>query len=206
MMSHFEVSTMMDAAIKRGFPFMKETGFLYPFFYLLKKGSAINTEAYSNDTLLNFQAAEPVSSPKLFGAIAAFKDAPISGPNNFNDRAKELVRLTQPDAIGCVLVVLCKQMDPKLYKKLSKSYQASNDPDAAKALHACYYIKGDRVAGEKLLPILDRGPKKINSSHTVLEDTQFDNEEEENAHDITIIDSGWIVENESVPAYIQYPY
>jgi hypothetical protein len=206
MLSHFEVSTMMDAAIKRGFPFMKETGFLYPFFYLLKKGSAIDTEAYSNETLLNFQSSDSVSSQQVYGAIAAFKDAPISGPNNFNDRAKELVRITQPDAIGCVLVVLCKQMDPKLYKKLSKTYQASNDPEAAKALHACYYIKGDRVAGEKLLPILDRGPKKITSSHTEPEINQFDNDEEESVHDITIIDSGWIVENESVPAYIQYPY
>jgi len=200
MLSHASASLSMDQSLGNARKFIAGEGYMYPSLFLLKKGGPIVT-SYEHPSVLHIDSDDDTGDPeKVYNTVVMFKNVKKEDEDAINLVARELAAKTCPDAVGLIMVVLYRQFTQQEHKKLPGDYQAAMDPDALRAVHGCYYVKGDRDPAMLLIPFLDRtvgikdeedGPVSAIAGKK---------------RDITFVQSVWVYKDKTLDPWLKYPY
>jgi hypothetical protein len=202
MITHAEATIKFEQLIRKSQSFIEDTGFLYPYIVLLKKGAPLQIK-YTHPTIINIDTEDDIGdSNKVYATLVACKSTSKEDEEGLKDIAAKLTRIASPDAVGVALVVFFKEVERKIYKKALKNYQASTDPDAVKGLYACYYLRDEDRAVVKLVPFLDRGAIKSDLPEALNDEDG----EVTRKRDLHFVEAPWFPRDEKVDGYIPNPY
>ena len=201
MVTHTEISLIMDSMINKSFKYIKETGGLFPSLYLFKKGSPLETNLTEKEaTDLIEHAGEEVCKSGVYMTIELF-DHNSHQNETVNPLVRGVVTRCKPDAVAIMLIAHYKEFTNKEYKELAGNFNLAMDPEAIRVIHACYYIRGEKDPVMRVIPFIDRSG----------EEPDFKNEEdaiipaEKHARDIHFVNMPWLKKDHNVEPWLKYP-
>ena len=202
MVTHTEISLIMDSMVNKAFKYIKETGGLFPSLYFFKKGSPVETNLTEEETksLVENPGVE-ICHSDVYMTVELF-DNNSHQADTAQAMIKKIVARCNPDAVGIMLIAHYKEFTTKEYKKLAGKYNLATDPESNRVINVCYYIRGEKEPTMRVIPFLDRSGKV----------PDFTDHEggvipvETIKRDIHFVNSPWLTKSSNVEPWLKNPY
>ena len=203
MVTHTEISLVMDSMLNKAFRYIKETGGLFPSLYFFKKGGPAETNLTPDESrsLVENPGVE-ICESGVYMTVELFD-------NNSHQAAsaqtlvRKVVARCNPGAVGIMLIAHYKEFTNKEYKKLAGNFNLAMDPESIRVINACYYIRGEKEPTMRIVPFLDRSG---------LEPDFSSNDEgsvipvSKPQRDIHFVNTPWMHGDKSAEPWLKYPY
>ena len=202
MVSHAEISLIMDSMLNKSFRYIQNTGGLFPALYLFKKGGPVETRLTTEESRnLIEHPGEEVCSSKIYMTVELFDHNSHQGEAS-QSLVRGVVARCKPDAVGIMLIAHYKEFTNKEYKSLAGKFNLAMDPDAIRVIHACYYIRGETTPGMRVIPFLDRSGEA--PCFSVDEDAIIPAAKPK--RDVHFVNMPWLHGDKTPELWFKYPY
>jgi hypothetical protein len=206
MINTAEMSLVANMLTDRAIKYLQETGGLYPALYFFNKDKPLKVELTDKETKLLINSEEDEIGMFNIYATVQLCNNDSQQEAVLNKLTKDIVKRYNPDAVGLILVALYKEYTEKEYKKMSAGGSIALDPESIRTIHSCFYVRGQKTANTRIIPILDRsGDKKdlISEDLVSLEDSI----DEARKHlDIHTAHTPWSHRETKITPWLKYPY
>lgn len=206
MISHIEASMFFDGLLTKLQQFVREEGFIYPVLILLKKGEPFEEIEYKNPTVLHIEKADSVFNGDIHRLNVSLRMETLEDDSNLPRIAKDLVRITNADAVG--IVMGCVYREIPVGKNTGDDGEIYRDPDSIRILNHCYYLKSDPNCYMRMIPYVNRGPvaKSEDNACPVLDTDEGSSITGSGPYEVLFINFPWIKPTKYNKAKLPDPY